>query len=163
MRRYAAAVHYILMGFLGIPCQVLYTQIQAWSIRLSWNIGSIRRFQVQAKYTVFRTIFSRKIPQHRQKSVKGVSKHKNNPGNRFLVLKNHNVGTLHDLFGQNMENKKIAIARSTARLCAAATRYTVLEFLGFHARCSRHRYEHDLLDYLEILDLLKGSSKIYRF
>jgi hypothetical protein len=87
-------------------------------------------FQVQAKYTVFRTIFSRELPQYRQKSAKGVCKRKNNPGNRFLMLKNHSVDTLHDLLDQNTENKKIAISRSAARLCAAAARYTVLEFLG---------------------------------
>ena len=89
-----------------------------------------RRFQVQAKYAVFSKFFSRAIPQYRQKSAKGVCKRKNNHGNRFLMLKNHSVDTLHDLLGQNTENKNIAILRSAARLCAAAARYTVLRFLG---------------------------------
>jgi hypothetical protein len=130
VRLCAAAARYTVLGFLGIPYQVFWTQIRTWSTILSWNIEFISRFQVQAKYTVFRTIFSREIPQYRQKLPKEVCKRKNNPGNRFLVLKNHSVDTLHVLLGQNMKKKKITITRSAARLCAAAARYTVLGFLG---------------------------------
>ena len=85
---------------------------------------------MQAKYTDFSTIFDREIPQYRQKSAKGVCKRQNNHGNRFLVLKNHSVDTLHDLLGQNTENKNIAIVRSAARLCAAAERRTMVRFLA---------------------------------
>ena len=93
---------------------------------LLWNIEFIRRM-----------IFSCEIHQYCQKSAKRWCNRKNNPGNRFLVLKNHSVDTLDDLLGQNMENIKITIARSAARLCAAASRlcaaaarYTVVQFLA---------------------------------
>jgi hypothetical protein len=35
--------------------------------------------------------------------------------------------------------------------------------LQLDARCSRHPYDHDPLYYREILNLLEGSRKIYRF
>ena len=76
------------------------------------------------------SIFNSKKTKYRKKLPSGTFKRKNNHGNRFLVLKNHSVDTLHDLLDQNMKNKKSTVARSTARLCAAAARYTVLEFLG---------------------------------
>jgi hypothetical protein len=59
-----------------------------------------------------------------------VYKRTNNPRNRFLVQENHSVGTLHDLLCRNIKNEIFTIGRRTIRDCAAATRYTVLQFLA---------------------------------
>ena len=50
------------------------------------------------------------------KLVKGVSKRPNNPGNRFLMPKNHIINTLHDILVQNLKNNNFLIR---AQRCAA--------------------------------------------